>query len=339
MISNNSEIPTFDKDFSKFDIENRAGLAVMAIEKGVAKFKKGYGLRNLETNENVDCYTNFRMASVSKQFTAMCIAILEEKQKLSVEDEIDQYLSGLPKYMSEIRVSHLVHHLSGLPDYSDALWNSDKNKPLISNQDVFDYYKSQKKLKFKPGEKYKYSNGGYSLLSMIVENVAGEYFPDFIDRNIFKPSNMKNTAVITYPSMIKNQAVSYSDWPFFEDIDYNTGNALHGEDGVYTSLNDMQGWIEAIETNRLVSPTVTEKLFAPARTNSGKKVKYGYGWEFDKFHKHRIIGHDGVWVGFNTIVVNVPARKLWLVAFSNSTAISSFDAMEKMFKYYLAIDQ
>jgi len=337
MTSNTTNILPFDERFSIFDDENRAGLAAMVVENGVTIFKKGYGLRHLGTKEKIDCDTNFRMASVSKQFTAMCVAILEEQKKLSVDDDIGQYLSDLPEYMSAIKIRHLVHHLSGLPKYSNTFWSTDKSKPLLSNQDVFDFYKKQKKLKFKPGKKYEYSNGGYSLLALVIENVANESYPNFMDRHIFKPANMKNSAVITYPSTIKNQAVSYSDWPFFKDIDFNTGNAIHGEEGVYTSLTDMQGWINAIETNRLVSAAMTKKIFSATQNNKGKKVKYGYGWGFEKIYKHKTILHSGSWVGFNTIIVNVPKRKLWFVAFSNSHAISSSNAMIQMFRYYLDI--
>lgn len=327
----------FDKRFTRFDDENRAGLAVMAIQNGVTLFKKGYGLRDLESAEKVDCDTNFRMASVSKQFTAMCVAILEENRKLSVNDYIGQYLPDIPEYMKSIKISHLIHHLSGLPDYSDALWSSDKNKPLISNHDVYAFYKNQKKLDFKPGKRFEYSNGGYTLLALVIEVAAGESFKDFTERHIFTPANMKNSAIIIYPSTIRNQAVSYSDWPFFENIDYNTGNVLHGEDGVYTSLNDMQHWIEAIESNSLVSATMTKKLFSAVKTNSGKKVRYGYGWELGKFRNHKVVYHGGSWVGFNTNIINVPKKKLWIVGFSNSYAIDSENACREILEHYLDI--
>jgi len=338
MTGENRDSPPFDKKFARYNEAKRAGLAVMAIENGKTRFKKGYGLRNLESEELVDSETNFRMASVSKQFTAMAVAILEDRLQINCEDSIARYLTDIPDYMTSIKVKHLVHHLSGLPEYADALWSSDKTKPLISNQDVFDYYKTRKKLKFKPGDKHEYSNGGYSLLALIIENAAGEFYPDFMWKNIFKPANMNNTSIITYPSTIRNQAISYSDWPFFEDIDYNTGNALHGEDGVYTSLSDMECWIRALDTHLLTSEDMAQKIFSTTHKNNGKKVKYGYGWGFEKIYKHKTILHSGSWVGFNTIIVNVPVKALWLVAFSNSTAISSSSAMIEMYKHYLHIE-
>lgn len=338
MMTTYKATPTFDKRFLRFNEENRVGLAVMAIECGVTNFKKGYGLRDLETGGKVDCNTNFRMASISKQFTAMCVAILEEKGKLKTDNYISQYLPDTPQYMKKIKVGHLVHHLSGLPDYSHALWSDDKSKPYLNNQDIFSYYKKLKNLSSKPGKKFNYSNGGYSLLALVIESAADQSLPNFTEHNIFKPANMTNSAIITYPSTIRNQAISYSGWPFFNDIDFNTGNALQGEDGVYTSLADMQGWIHALENNSLVSESTTKRIFSPVPRSDGKKVRYGYGWEFGKFHNYKVAYHQGGWVGFNTVILTVPKKRLWLVAFSNSDAISSWSAMTHMFKHYLGIN-
>jgi len=328
----------FDKRFSRYDESDNPGLAVMVIQDGITRFKKGYGLGNLETKEKIDCDTNFRMASVSKQFTAMCVAILEERGKIAPDDLISQYLPDVPEYMGKIQVRHLVHHLAGLPDYADALWSSDKEKPLISNQDVYEHYKKQCKLDFEVGEKHEYSNGGYSLLALVVQGAADQSFPEFIKENIFIPAGMDNTAIIEYPSKIRKQAISYDEWPFFENIDFNTGNALQGEDGVYTSLNDMEGWIHALDNNTLVSAATMERIFATVETNSGETVKYGYGWERGKLYHLDMIVHSGSWVGFNTIIAKEPKTNTWLVAFSNTCAISSNSAAISLGLHYFNID-
>jgi CubicO group peptidase (beta-lactamase class C family) len=335
MTPDNPDIFPFDRKFSRYNEGHCPGLAVMVIQDGVTKFKQGYGHSNLATKEKINCDTNFRMASVSKQFAAMAVAILEERGKISRNDYISQYLSDVPKYMHKIEVWHLVHHLSGLPDYADELWSSDKSKPLVSNHDVYDYYRKQKNLDFTPGEKHEYSNGGYSLLALVVENAADQLFKDFSRENIFVPAGMENTAIIEYPSNIKNQAISYGEWPFFEDIDFNTGNALQGEDGVYTSLNDMESWLNAIDANRLVSDSTTKRLFSPVQTTKGEIVKYGYGWEWGKYHSMDMLVHGGSWVGFNTIVTKAPEKNMWFVGFSNTDAISSNKAVLAMADHFL----
>ena len=328
----------FDKRFSRYDDEHCPGLAVLVVQDGVTKFKKGYGLANLETKEKIDGNTNFRMASVSKQFTGMAVAILEEQGRISREDCISQYLLGLPEYMNEIKVKHLIHHMSGLPNYEDALWSSNQDKPLVSNHDVLDFYRKQSKGKFEVGERYEYSNGGYSLLALVVESASGRPFQVFSSMQIFAPAGMKNTAIIENPSNIRNQAVSYGEWPFFDDIDYNTGNVLQGEDGVYTSLTDIEAWIHAIENNKIISSVAMERIFAKTQTNDGEEVKYGYGWGFGNIGSMEVRVHSGSWAGFNAIIANVHERKMWFVAFSNTEAISSEDASIEMAKYYLDID-
>ena len=207
--------------------------------------------------------------------------------------------------------------------------------PLVSNHDVYEYYKKLNKLDFAAGEKHEYSNGGYSLLALVVENAAEQLFKDFSRENIFVPAGMKNTAIIEYPSNIKSQAVSYGEWPYFEDIDFNTGNALQGEDGVYTSLNDMESWLNAIDNNSLVSESTTKKIFSPVQTKNGESVKYGNGWEWGKYNSMDMILHGGSWVGFNTVVAKSPEKDIWFVGFSNSDAISSNSAILAMADYYL----
>ena len=335
MTLDHPDTPSFDKRFSRYNELLCPGLAVMVIQDSVTIFKKGYGYSNLATKEKIDCDTNFRMASVSKQFTAMAVAILEERGKISRHDYISQYLPDVPQYMQEIKVWHLIHHLSGLPDYADALWCDDKSKPLVSNHDVYAYYKKQNKLDSAVGEKYDYSNGGYSLLALVVENAAGQLFKDFSRDNIFVPAGMTNTQIIEYPTSISSQAISYGEWPHFDDIDFNTGNALQGEDGVYTSLNDMESWLNAIDNNSLVNGATSKKIFSPVETSSGESVKYGYGWEFEKYNSVDIIVHEGSWVGFNTVVAKAPERNTWFVGFSNTVAISSSTAILAMVDHYL----
>ncbi len=333
-----SDTPPFDEKFSRYDEANAAGLAVMVIQDGETVFQKGYGLRNIERQEQVDCHTNFRMGSITKHFTAMCIAILEERGEISDDDAIKMYFTDLPDYTHDIKVRHLVHHLSGLPNYEGEINSTDTSKPYRSNEDVYNFYKTQNKLKFQPGDEHNYSNGGYNLLASLVEKATHQSFPDFVKENIFKPANMQNSAVVQFPLNIKNRATSYSAWPFFEDIDFNTGNFIYGAGGVYSSLTDMAAWVHALDNNMIISPSMTQKIFSPTKDNHGKEVRYGYGWVLLDWHSHKMVMHNGAWLGFNTILANFPDKNIWIAAFSNSKAISSESAFIDMAKYYLDID-
>ena len=134
------------------------------------------------------------------------------------------------------------------------------------------YYKNSKALEFKAGNRFKYSNGGYNLLATLIEKITKQTFSDFLMENIFKPLNMLNTKAVSYPLEISNRSVSYSEWPFFKDVDFNTCNALHGEDGIYCSINDTEKWIDALEKNLLVNEETTTKLFSSGFTNDGEKI-------------------------------------------------------------------
>ncbi len=328
----------FDIKFEKYNLGKNPGLAVMAVKNGEVVFKKGYGLSNLETEEKITSSTNFCLASVSKQYTAMAIAILEEQGKISSDDFVIQYFTDFPKHMEEIKVCHLIYHLSGLPYYEDEFCFTTMDKKIVTNDDIYHFYKNISQLDFKPGNRFEYSNGGYNLLATLVERVSGLSFQDFVRKNIFEPANMTKSTVITYPSEIENRAASYSAWPFFENIDYNSCNALYGEGGIYSSLDDTEGWIKALDNDELISPKMKEKVFTPAITNSGDTLDYGYGWEFDNFYKHKMISHSGGWLGFNTIIANFPEDNLWLVAYANSKAISTENAVDEMMKHYLQLE-
>ena len=247
--------------FAKYNAAGSVGLAAMAIKDGKTVYKEGYGLRNTTTKEPIDANTNFRLASISKQFTAMCIAILEENGDLSDKDPITKHFENLPGFMDEIRIHHLLHHTSGLPD-CDELYSTNKELPLLSNVDIYDFY-------------------------------------------------------------------------FSDEIDFNTGNALIGQDGIYCSLNDTEKWINALECNTLVGKEMMQKIFTSGFTNAGDKVNYEYGWSWTTLYNKEMINHGGRWLGSNTAIVNFPTENIWIVTYSNSLAVSAGNSMREIAQHFL----
>ncbi len=328
----------FETRFSSYNSAGKAGLAALVIKNGETVFKDGYGLANLTTQEHIDIETNFRLASVSKQFTAMCIALLEKEGKITDNDLIKKYFEDLPEYMDQIRIKHLIHHTSGLPEYYGNLCSTNKNLPLVSNADVYNFYKSKKSLDFNAGSKFEYSNGGYNLLATLIEKVTGQTFTDFITANIFTPLEMENTRVFSSSTTIPNCAVSYSNWPFFDEIDFNTGNTLIGEDGIYCSINDTEKWIGALEKNTLLDQKMTRKVFSPGVTNDGDKINYGYGWSLETCCNYKLTVHTGLWCGFNTVIAHFPEENIWIVVYSNTLAASAWHSMEEIAKYFLHLE-
>ena len=188
------------------------------------------------------------------------------------------------------------------------------------------------------GNKSEYSNGGYNVLATLVEKVTQEPFFTFITEHIFTPLKMFNTRIVSYPIDIPNCATSYSQWPFFDNIDFNTGNALIGEDGVYCSLNDTEKWISALDNNALVNEETMQKVFTSGVTNNGDKVEYGYGWELYKYHNQEVVGHGGLWCGFSSSIIKFIKLNIWIACYSNSLAISSSRSMHEIAKYFFEIE-
>ncbi|HTF94866.1 MAG TPA: serine hydrolase domain-containing protein [Cellvibrio sp.] len=327
----------FDRKFEQYNLHNKVGLAALVIQNDITLFRKGYGLRNLETGEAVTAETNFRLASVSKQFTAMCIAILEEQGKLSITDSITKYFTGYPPCLTPVTIAHLLYHTSGLPECYDDLCSTNQARPLAFNTDVYHFYKNIKHLDFAAGHRFEYSNGGYNLLATIIEKASGKTFTTFLTEQIFTPLGMLNSRTYNPPFEIPYQAISYSGWPFFENMDFDTGNTLLGEGGIYSSINDMEKWISALENHSLVSSTMMEKIFTPGTDNSGEMVNYGYGWEFNTYEHYKHIYHTGGWVGFNSVIAHFPEKQLWVVCLANSPAIDTWNAMEDIVSELLDI--
>jgi CubicO group peptidase (beta-lactamase class C family) len=337
MLNSNFKTSYINK-LEKYSNSINPGIALLVIENSKIAFESTYGFACLEKKIRIDSKSNFRMASISKQFTGMALAMLEESEKLDQNKYITEYINNLPKYCEQIQVKHLIHHMSGLPDYSTTLCSTDKNKKKLTHDDICVFLKTKTSLDFIPGSKFEYSNTGYNLLGKLIENISETSYKDFIEKNIFKKAGMKNSMIISSPEFeIKNRVIGYSEWPMLDVNDYNSGNYLLGEDGVYSSLNDIYSWIIAIENNLLVSKETLNRIFSTTKNNAGDEINYGYGWFIEDYHDHKMYMHSGGWVGFNTMIVYFPCDKLWFVGLANSNGISSWKTLSPLINYYLGL--
>lgn len=291
------------------------GIALYIETNGKTIYNKGFGLT--DTNkERISSKTNFRLASVSKQFTAMCIVLLEKDQKLSFDDPISKFFPELPAELSQkILLHHLITHTSGIPDYEEIMDNSSKKQLL--DIDVLNILKTQNKTYFDPGSQFRYSNTAYALLALIIEQVSGQSFPEFMKDRIYRPLKMKNSVV--YESKRK---IPFRSMGFARDNenklyanDQSSTSAIKGDGGVYCSLKDYKKWTHGIWNNSLVeiSPVI-KKLNVSIKEVTGSF--YGPGWfYFDKGSP--ALFHSGSTCGFSTYSINIPSQKTSIVYFSN----------------------
>ena len=292
------------------------GIAMYIETNGKTIYNKGFGLADTEHKKSIHTKTNFRLASVSKQFTAMCILLLEDDQKLSLDDPISKFFPELPAELSrKILLRHLITHTSGILDYEEIMDNS-SSKQLL-DIDVLNILKTQNKTYFNPGTEFRYSNSAYALLALIVERVSGQSFPEFMKERVFKPLKMKNALVYNSEVKIPNRSMGFArdKGKNLYANDQSSTSAIKGDGGVYCSLSDYKKWTHGIWNNSLVNmPSVLSRLNISIKEVTGSY--YGPGWfYFDKGIP--ALFHSGSTCGFSTYAINIPEQKTSIVYFSN----------------------
>jgi len=290
---------------------------VLSIEKhGQPIYYNAAGLADTKTQKGLDSTTNFRMASVSKQFTAMAILLLEKQGALNIDDPIGRWLPELPTHVGKtILIRHLLTHSSGLLDYENLI--SETQTTQVLDADVLRLLSTHDSTLFTPGSRFRYSNSGFCLLALIVERTTHTAYPDFIKNNIFQPLHMDSSAVYIPGASIPRRAMGYaadSAGRAFAN-DQSITSATKGDGGVYTSLNDYAKWTRALQQNKLINlPATLKRLRFPITGDPGSY--YAAGW-FLQPALPALLFHSGSTCGFSTFVVQLPADELSIVFFSN----------------------
>ncbi|MCX8532409.1 serine hydrolase domain-containing protein [Chryseobacterium luquanense] len=264
---------------------------VLIAEKGKIIFQKSFGVADYESKRLLNNTTIFELASVSKQFTAMGIVLLEKQGKLKYDDPISKYIPELSFYKN-ITVRNLLNHTGGLSDYINLFSkNWDKKKIATNNDIISEFAKYKPEINFQPNEKYEYSNTGYALLGYIIEKVSGQTFGDYLETKIFKPLGMKNTFVYRsrfQPKVVENYAKGFieNDFVFIVSPDvlgksylsyYLDGIVGYGM--VNSTTDDLLKWDRSLYTDKLVNEKDKSIIFQGAKLNNGKLTDYGFGWQ------------------------------------------------------------
>ncbi|HEX9501093.1 MAG TPA: serine hydrolase domain-containing protein, partial [Thermoanaerobaculia bacterium] len=228
---------------------NVPGASVLVVLDGNVVMRKSYGMANLEQRTAATPDTNYRLASVTKQFTAASILILAKSGKLSLDDPITKYLA-LPAHANAITIRHLLTHTSGLFDYEDLIPPGTTRQ--LKDSDVLQMLKDNDGSYFAPGTRYRYSNTGYAFLSLIVERVSGQRFADFLSENIFKPAGMNASVALEEGiSTVARRAYGYSRADrAWHRTDQSLTSAVLGDGGIYTSTDDLVHWIAWLESGK-----------------------------------------------------------------------------------------
>lgn len=313
-----------DDLFETWDKKNSPGLAVSVAVNDNIIFKKGYGYANLEYDIPIEASTIFNIASVSKQFTAFAILLLEQEGKLSLNDDVHKYVPELPDFGSEIKIEHLIHHTSGLRDHWELMalsgWRLDD---VMTQERLERITMRQEALNFEPGTKYSYSNPGYFLMGEIIKRVSGLTFPEFMEKNIFKPLKMSNTySHDEYGLIVKNRAYSYKkdDKHGFKIMPCNT--SVVGPGNLLTTVEDLAKWGNNFFTFELGGQELIEKMLTRYTLKNGEVIPYACGVNVDEYKGIKIIHHGGAIAGFKSNLLCLPEHNMTISLLSN---LSSFD--------------
>jgi CubicO group peptidase (beta-lactamase class C family) len=293
--------------------------SVLIAKKGKILLSKGYGMANTTSTISNSPTTKFKLASVSKQFTAMAIMILQENGKLSTEDKLIKYIPDYPDG-DKITIHHLLTHTSGIPNLTALpVFDSIKGKPHTLEQ-VIAITKS-KALEFEPGSKFNYSNSGYILLTYIIEKASGKKYGDYLKETIFDPLQMKNSGLYPPNGILKNAAIGYTEAnEGLIPAPYVDMTIPAGAGALYSTVEDLFLWDQALYTEKLVKKETMEKMMTVFKDN------YAYGWMVTKYKDHKKFFHGGGIEGFNTVINRFTDDELCIIILKNVDNYQLFNA-------------
>jgi CubicO group peptidase (beta-lactamase class C family) len=346
-----------DSLFSEFDHPNAPGAAVMVIHNGKPIFAKSYGLADLVTKTPCTTNTNFRLASVTKQFTAMAVLILADRGKLKLDEKLTDFFPEFPSYGKQITVQQLLTHTSGLIEYDEIIpagttipvLDQDVLRLLIENTgdapraDVHTVAWSENETEnaaklndelqqraasartnrpatyFASGSQYRYSNTGYALLALIVEVRSGQTFARFLKENIFEPLKMINTLAYEQGlSVVPNRAFGHSQKSnSWVRTDQSLTSSVLGDGGVYSSLADLLRWDQSLYKPKIVSERALRMAFTPHVATDTPGLSYGFGWRIGDYRGLKEISHNGSTIGFRNRIARFPEKHFTVIILSN----------------------
>ncbi len=327
-----AKLDDFMTDFS--DTYSFSG-SVLIAKSGEVLLNKGYGMADYDNSIPNNPHKVFYVASVTKQFTATAIMMLQERGLLSTTDTLDKYFPDFPEG-EKISIHNLLTHTSGLKDFYPQ---SVVETKVYTPDDLINIFKG-KLLNFEPGKKYQYSNSNYALLGAIIEKVSGISYEDFLRENIFKPLEMNSTGFNLKDFPADNQTKGYINIQRQEDsnhkVTYMTSKSrifeptmLYSAGNICTSTEDLYKWDQALYTEKIVKKETLEKMFTPFMEN------YGYGWTIMKWGSNNMIFHAGKTFGYYSVIVRYPDTKYVLIILSNREnydAVKLVDGLNELLK-------
>jgi len=314
------DLQLVDSLFSAYSGATVPGASVVVIADSRVVVRRAYGMADLEHRVAATPETDYRLASVSKQFTAMAVMLLAKDRKLGYDQSVRDFLPELPAAAQSVTVRHLLNHTSGLWDYEDLVPES--RTAQLDDRDVLSLLAARDSLYFPAGSRYRYSNSGYVLLGLIVARVSGMTFPEFLRTRTFEPLGMGATvAHVEGSDTVPRRAYGYSPrGGTFVQTDQSVTSATLGDGGIYTNVDDMIHWDQALYGTDLVSEPMLELATTPPQLPGGASTEYGFGWFVDRYRGEKRWRHTGETSGFRNAIQRFPRRRLTVIVLTNRSS-------------------
>lgn len=285
--------------------------AVLVAQNGKVLIDKGYGSANLEWDIPDSPSTKFRLGSITKQFTAASILLLEERGKLKTDDLVKQYMPDAPAAWDKITIFNLLTHTSGIPSFTSFPDYRSTEAAATTPEKLVGRFRD-KPLNFQPGEKWEYSNSGYVLLGYLLEKISGQTYKDFIQDNIFKPLGMNDSGYDSNAAIIPHRASGYTPTPTgIVNAGYIDMTIPFSAGALYSTTEDLLRWEQGLFGGKVISPASLTKMTTPFKSD------YAFGLGVRTLNGHKLIDHGGGIEGFNTQMSYYPDDKLTVIVLSN----------------------
>lgn len=299
-----------------FNGKNDPGGVFMVAQNGKIIYEKGFGKANLELDANLTPQSVFQLGSMTKQFTAIAILMLEEQGKLNVEDPVSKYLPDYPSG-EKIILHHLLTHTSGIKDFTKMKSLSDITQKEMTPKMMVDFFKNETP-DFAPGEKFEYNNSGYVLLGHIIELVSGEKYEDFIKKHIFEKAGMNHSYYASDRQVISGRAYGYQKKEYgYVNKTIISFSVPFSSGALMSTAGDMLQWQNALTQNRLLGAEEAKKAFRKYKLNNGEEFTYGYGWHIKEINGTPTREHGGSIFGFKTMGIYIPSEDIYVIGLSN----------------------
>jgi len=285
--------------------------AVLVARGSDVLFSKAYGSANLEWDTPNTTDTKFRLGSITKQFTAACILLLEERGKLKTDDPVKKYMTDAPAAWDKITIYNLLTHSSGIPNLTEfPTHRTIAIEPLTADQTIAVF--RDKPLDFAPGESFHYSNSNYIVLGRLVEKISGQSYQSFLQENVFTPLGLKDTGYDSQTTILRHRAQGYVPGPGgLMNAPYTSMTIPFAAGSLYSTTGDLLKWEQGLFGGKLLSADSLRKMTTP------NKKDYACGLTSTTVNGHKVIQHSGSIVGFNAFLAWYPEDKLTVVVLAN----------------------